>query len=153
MSERQRYINYLEGTIKDCKRHDRPTHLMAVSNMKHILELLKEPSLPEEPTEEMLAVLSNVTVHHDAMHPKYPFSYEAYKNLYAALSTPPAPKTKRVKVWRVEWWNIIARRTKSESFVMPDEAYNKQRHLQQLSPGHVSCINLIEDTQEVPDND
>ena len=121
--------------------------------MEHILELLKEASLPEEPTEELLAALSNVTVHLDAMHPKYPFSYEAYKNLYAALSTPPAPKTKRVKVWRVEWWDTIARRTKSKSFVMPDEAYNKQRHLQQLSPGHVSCINLIEDTQEAPDND
>ena len=150
MSERQRYINYLEGTVKDCKRRDRPTHLMAVSNMKHILELLKEPSLPEEPTEEMLAVLSNVTVHHDAMHPKYPFSYEAYKNLYAALSTPPTPKTKRVKVWRVEWYDNIDKGTRSKSFHIPDQAYDEQKYLKlQEKRKAVSCINLIEDTQAV----
>ena len=74
----------------------RSTQLVRRTLLSDILKELRQPTLPEEPTEELLAALSNVTVHHDAMHPKYPFSYEAYKNLYAALSTPPAPKTKRV---------------------------------------------------------
>lgn len=118
-------------------------------------QLLKQPTLPEEPTEEMLREMHYAFYkdRYNEMTNGDDYRRE-YKALYAALSTPPAPKTKRVKVWRVEWWDTFHRCVFGRNFDILDHAHKQQANLQSLEKeGRVTCINLIEDTQEVPDND
>ena len=156
MNKRQRYINYLEWTIKDCKRHDRPTHLMAVSNMEHILDLLKHPTLPEEPTEELLNCLTTPTPRSGKLYEGsiiHKHTLERYKALYAALSTPTAPKTKRVKVWRVEYYDTLYSIVTATVCNNPQSAQRCMEVLKGNSSMRYICINIIEDTQEVPDDD
>lgn len=109
---------------------------VCVSGAWDVLELLKQPTLPKEPSDEILRIISTTPASASRI-------YEAIHNY---LTTPPKPKTKKIKVWRVEW--VYSNKIpQCSSFIEEVAARNMVSTLIQAD---YSCINIIEGEQEVP---
>lgn len=70
----------------------------------------------------------------------------AYNRLYKHLTTPPKPATKKIKVWRVEWY--ISHTAFCEARASLAGAEVLATYLSKCAS--IKCINIIEGEQEVP---
>lgn len=111
--------------------------------------LLEQPILPKEPTDELLWCLTHPQNRTSCMNRNSIVAIrttERYNALYNHLITPPKSKTKKIKVWRVEYFRgsnpgCTVRNSLDAANILVSEL-NKY--------GGSRCINIIEGEQEVP---
>lgn len=147
---REQIINDLEDKLRKPSMHG--NIVVCADGARDALALLKQPTLTAEPTDEMLLAMArtqNETLVSlsDGIRILY---VERYKALYALLTAPPKPKTKRVKVWRVE--HFCLSRPYVNSFLELHQAVTHRDALfsNETSVGYKCISDIIEAEQEVP---
>lgn len=74
---------------------------VGITNLHTIVKLLKEPVMPENPSDDLLSVM--ISASPDKTSEKYPYNKGKYNALRAALSAPPKPKMKTVWKFSYTW--------------------------------------------------
>lgn len=115
-----------------------------------LLQHAKQPTLPKEPTDEMINDMKEACAKYYKTSSEHFNTLgdairEEYAALYNRLTIPPKPKTKKIKVWRVEYV-IDMQPYSTHPYIKPEDA----ERFVKCCGYHMTCINIIESEQEVP---
>lgn len=116
-----------------------------------LVECLRQPTLPKESDADMIKAMyegcagGNIKYASKDILNSYRKIYDA---LYNHLTALPKPKTKKIKVWRVEYVHNGNGMPQCITAMSSSSANNYAEHMRK---GPHTCINIIEGEQEVPE--